>query len=172
MTNYEWDDNEHPLAYLITLRTFGTWLHGDERLSVDRHGFNIYGTPRKSPDRKLQHRMEVNIKSPVILLDGRQRSTVEGEIHNVCSIRGFQLLAINIRTNHVHVVVSACVKPETIMNAFKANATRELRAKGLIENSVKIWSRGGSCRYLWKPRSVEAAIEYVLYGQGDDLPSF
>jgi hypothetical protein len=42
-----WDDNEFPLAYLITVRTFGTWLHGDERSSVDEHNdLNIYGTPR------------------------------------------------------------------------------------------------------------------------------
>ena len=25
-SNSEWDDNDFPLAYLITIRTFGTWL--------------------------------------------------------------------------------------------------------------------------------------------------
>jgi hypothetical protein len=31
-----YEENTFPLAYLITLRTFGTWLHGDERGSVSR----------------------------------------------------------------------------------------------------------------------------------------
>jgi hypothetical protein len=29
MTKHDLDDNEGPLAYLITIRTYGTWLHGD-----------------------------------------------------------------------------------------------------------------------------------------------
>jgi hypothetical protein len=59
-----------------------------------------------------------------------------------------------------------------MMSAFKANATRELRASGLVDAHQKIWSRGGSIRYLWKPRNVEAAVEYTINGQGDDLPDF
>ena len=30
----------------------------------------------------------------------------------------------------------------------------------------------GSKRYLWNERSVKQAIDYVLYGQGDELPNF
>jgi hypothetical protein len=58
------------------------------------------------------------------------------------------------------------------MKTFKANATRELREAGLVETGQQVWSRGGSTKYLWKPRSVERAVEYTLYGQGDDLPDF
>ena len=50
MSNHDWDDNQFPLAYLITFRTFGTWLHGDDRGSMDRHGKNIYGTERIAPN--------------------------------------------------------------------------------------------------------------------------
>ena len=35
---------EFALAYFITFRCYGTWLHGDERGSVDRF-HNIYGMP-------------------------------------------------------------------------------------------------------------------------------
>jgi len=31
------ENNQFPLAYLITFRTFGTWLHGDERSSTRRN---------------------------------------------------------------------------------------------------------------------------------------
>src|SRR5687767_1645565 len=76
------------------------------------------------------------------------------------------------RSNHVHSVVSAAVKPEPILQAFQADATRALRKKGLLPPDVKPWSRHGSTPYLRKERDVDRAIEYVLYGQGDELPRF
>jgi len=48
--NMHRDLEELPLAYFLTLRTYGTWLHGDERGSVDaKH--NCYNTPYTAPDR-------------------------------------------------------------------------------------------------------------------------
>ena len=37
-----------PLAYFITIRTYGTWLHGDERSSTSRFRNNP-GQPRHPP---------------------------------------------------------------------------------------------------------------------------
>ncbi|HLF67316.1 MAG TPA: hypothetical protein VI522_06820 [Gammaproteobacteria bacterium] len=37
-----------PLAYFITFTTYGTWLHGNEKKSVDKH-HNIYTAPLVSP---------------------------------------------------------------------------------------------------------------------------
>jgi hypothetical protein len=39
-----WNDTDVPLAHLITFRCYGTWLHGDERGSVDR-AHNRYRSP-------------------------------------------------------------------------------------------------------------------------------
>ncbi len=64
-------------------------------------------------------------------------------------------------------MLSAAQKPERIVDALKANATKALREHGLIEGDTIVWSRGRSRRYLWKPRHVAVAIEYTLYGQGD-----
>ncbi len=172
MNNHDWDDNEGPLAYLITFRTYGTWLHGDDRYSMDRHGMNVYGKPKVLPSKNLNTMMQENQASNIYLLNGPQRSIVEQASRDVCSFRGYGLLAINVRTNHVHSVVASARKPEIVMNAFKSNATRELRAAGLISTDQQVWSRGGSTRYLWKPSHVEGAVDYVLHGQGDDLPDF
>jgi len=32
-----WNDTDIPLAFLITFRTYGSWLHGDMRGSIDRY---------------------------------------------------------------------------------------------------------------------------------------
>jgi REP element-mobilizing transposase RayT len=170
MPNHEWDDSEFPLSYLITIRTFGTWLHGDERGSMDRHGKNIYGAPRIAENPKLHAQMSRERATPEFLLDTAQRACVDKAVRSMCRTRGYGLFAINVRTNHVHTVISAAAKPEGIINALKANATRELRENRLVDLNTSVWSRGGSRRYLWKQHHVDAAIDYVLFGQGKDLP--
>ena len=162
-----YENNEFPLAYLLTFRTYGTWLHGDERHSVDRHGKNIYGTPDIAPNQKLNDVMRNELKQPAIILNDLQRAVIETAIKELCEQRKYYLQAINLRSNHVHTVVSVQDKPERIVDAFKAFATKKLREENLVSKELKVWSRGRSRRYLWKPRHVELAIDYVLYGQGD-----
>ena len=83
----------------------------------------------------------------------------------------WQILALSVRTNHVHVVVAgAAVPPERMMGQLKAWATRRLREAGCVSTNVRVWTHHGSTRYLWKERSVEAAIDYVTDQQGTDLP--
>ena len=84
LMDYEYNYNEFPLAYLITLRTYGTWLHGDEKLSVDRHGFNVYGTPRQVENKKLKGFMFQELKYKPFLLDENQCKVVESAIVEVC----------------------------------------------------------------------------------------
>jgi REP element-mobilizing transposase RayT len=172
MTDHVWDDNEWPIAYLITIRTYGTWLHGDDRLSVDRHGKNLYGSQRIPSDPKFRSKMIENQKNPSFILTGKFRGIVRASITDVCEARGHRTIAINVRTNHVHCVVSAAQKPEALIIGFKANCTRRLREKGLLSSDAQVWSRGGSRRYLWKPHHVERAVDYVLNEQGDTLPDF
>ncbi len=80
-------------------------------------------------------------------------------------LREWLLRAVNVRTNHVHATVSAMRKPEGVLNAFKANSTRYLREAQLVSDDQKVWSRGGSTRYLWNPNHVNIANDYVTNGQ-------
>ncbi len=171
LVSIQLDTNIFPLAYLITFRTYGTWLHGDERGSIDRK-HNVYGTPRLDPNPNRERAEGLQLRSPPIILNLAQRGIVEKAVREVCRYRRYALLALNARTNHVHAVISAACKPEPILDALKAYATRKLRQTRLISASTKPWVRHGSTRYLWKERHVEKAINYVLYGQGDDPPDF
>lgn len=164
--DYEYDYNDFPLAYLITLRCYGTWLHG-AKAAVDRHGYNSFGAPRRGVNLKLKDKMLAEMPQKPFLLAENQRSTTEKAVIEVCEYRKYDLKAVNVRSNHVHVVVSAQIKPELIINAFKSFATRKLRENFLIDRETKVRARGGSRRYLWKPRHVALAVDYVLYGQGD-----
>lgn len=161
------EENPFPLAYLLTIRTFGTWLHGDQRSSVKRDGWNRYGAPRIEPNEPLEKWMIAEMKAPPLILTSAMRETVDAAVRELCERRGFGLHAANVRTNHVHAVVSAAQKPERIADDLKANATKMLRETNLVDAKARIWSRGRSRRYLWKPKHVEAAIVYTLYGQDD-----
>jgi REP element-mobilizing transposase RayT len=163
----DWDDNDIPLAYLITIRTYGTWLHGDKRSSVDRHEqLNAFGGPKRSSYPKLESRMRSSMKSRLFVFDEIQREVVKEAIEEVAVHRGFTINAINVRTNHAHIVVRATCKPEKVADSFKSYSTRKLRDRGLVSRDQKVWSRGRSRRYLWKGEHLVGAIDYVLYCQG------
>ena len=165
----DFQDRSVALAYLITFRCYGTWLHGDDRGSVDRRYFNRFGSPKIEPDSEKVERRECLLRSQPFVLGQRERGVVKGAIKETCSLRNFLLHALSIRTNHAHVVVGNSGTPERMMDAFKANATRALRTAGLLGEDDKAWSRHGSTRYLWTESDVTNAIDYVLYSQGDEL---
>jgi len=165
-----WNDTETPLAYFISFRTYGSWLHGDKRGSIDRF-HNRYGDPYIPPNETWQRHNRRQLKRIPFLLGPKERGSAEKAIRETCGIRKWHLQAFNVRTNHVHTVVTANRPPELVLNAFKANATRQLRQDKLWPHSFSPWADKGSKRRLWNERSVANAIDYVLNGQGSDLPS-
>jgi REP element-mobilizing transposase RayT len=167
----DFQDRSTPLAYLITIRTYGTWLHGDERGSMDRRKYNRFGDPKIEPSELNIARDRQMMEAP-FLLDANARRNVEAAIREVCKVREYVVYAVNIRTNHGHLVVIASDKPEPMMNAFKSYATRRLRSENLIGENAKVWARHGSTRYLWTEQHIDSAVEYVVNGQGDELPTF
>ena len=61
------------------------------------------------------------------ILDLEQRRLVEKTIADHCRIRGWELHAVNCRTNHLHVVVTADRDADTVREQFKAWCTRKLK---------------------------------------------
>jgi REP element-mobilizing transposase RayT len=167
-----WNDTDIPLAYLITFRTYGTWLHGDERGSVDRE-HNRYKAPYASSNQNRKQHNRTILKGEPVVLNATQRASVQRAIRDTCAHRKWRLHALSVRTNHVHTGVSIGVKkPELALNALKANATRQMKEDSCWRMTHSPWVDRGSKRYLWNERSLEKAIDYVLNGQGDELPEF
>src|SRR5205823_11474762 len=109
-----------PLAHLITFRCYGTWLHGDQRGSIDRFQ-NRYKSPYIHGNERWHRYNTQSLASEALLLDASQRKSVERAIRETCQFRKWHLHAVNVRTNHVHAVVSiGPIKPERALTAFKA----------------------------------------------------
>ena len=160
--------SDTPLAYLITIRSYGTWLHGDTRGSHDRHR-NAYRSPRIPSSRAWERATRAALRHPPVRLDAARREAVDTAIRETCLARNWGLLAVNVRTNHAHAVVIAACDPIRIITALKAYATRTMRERGCWTLDRTPWAAGGSRRYLWTTASVERAITYVVDGQGSPL---
>ena len=59
-------------------------------------------------------------------MDQPHRQAVLAAVVERCLDREWELLAAHVRTNHVHVVVEAEVRPERVMNDLKSFASRRL----------------------------------------------
>jgi hypothetical protein len=159
------------LAYYLTWTTYGSWLPGDERGWVAKPG------RRLAPDvRREQAALELMTES-VLTLDVEQRLTAEDTIAEHCLIRGWHLHAVNARTQHIHVVVTAPGRhPDVVMDQFKAWCTRHLkrlaRSRGPAVRPFreKMWTQGGSKQRVYDERGLEAVIRYVMEEQGDPTP--
>ena len=168
-SHQEYSDDHVPLAFMITLRAHGTWLHGDRRGSVDRF-HNQYGTPRLAPNLLRQGYNRQLLKLPPVKLTAKRREAAYRGIREVCEFRNWRLWALNTRTNHVHSVVTANCNSKKVRAALKANATRAMRESGCWQSERTPWEGGGSRRFIWTEQQLIEAIDYVLYGQGDPLP--
>src|SRR5215211_7584588 len=115
-----WNDTDTPLAYFISFRSYGTWLHGDDRGSIDRFN-NDYGAPYLPQSDAWERHNRKQRKGDPFILGARERQAVQKAIRETCSIRKWHLQALNVRTNHVLTVVTANRTAGSVLNAFKAN---------------------------------------------------
>lgn len=172
MKNSEWNDTGIPLAYLITFRCYGTWLHGDEKGSIDEFN-NKFNTPFLPANQKWLKFNQSILNHQPVKLNGVMRKSVELAVRETCEIRNWQLHAINVRTNHIHTVVNVGgTNSKKVLLAFKANSTRKLRENSCWQFEHSPWADKGSRRFLWTEKSIELAIDYVVNGQGKPLPDF
>jgi hypothetical protein len=81
-----WNDTDIPVAYLISFRCYGTWLHGDERGSIDRF-HNVYQSAYIEPNSGWKDYNASKLKSEPVRLSAAQRNVVEVAIREVCEYK-------------------------------------------------------------------------------------
>lgn len=168
MTSLPSTTTTYPLAYHITFRCYGTRLHGDPSLTVNRIN-NQYGTPKIPHHEGLQNSDRSQMKQPPYILDKQRREAVLAAIIEVCEYRKWRLIAVHVRADHVHGVVQADINPERIMIDFKAYSSRKLNRMGFENKNRRRWSRHGSTVYIWDEQGVADVMNYVVNGQGKEM---
>jgi REP element-mobilizing transposase RayT len=155
------------LAYHLIWTTYGTWLPGDGR------GWTRWGEwGVQPPDPQKENAARRRMAEATVVLSETQRALVDQTVRDHCRIRGWLLHAVNVRTNHIHVIVSADRNPDEIMNQFKAWCSRKLSdAAGLVGPVAKKAGRrrwfteGGDKEIINSEEHLANAINYVLEGQ-------
>jgi REP element-mobilizing transposase RayT len=160
-----------PLAYFLTFTTYGTWLHGRQPGSVDRQ-HNQPGAPLLPPDINREAACRGQMRQEEYVLDAERRVVVLQTILEVIRHRGWRVWGVHVRSNHVHVVVSAAAKPEKVMSDFKAWASRRLRERFAEDVDRDRWTQHGSTKYLWNEPALEETTVYVIDGQGEPMAYF
>jgi len=150
------------IAYFLTWHTYGTWLRGDPRGWIDR--VDDHTELREQHD-ELNRQDRERLKHDPIILSPEMRSCIDTTIREVCGHRHWMLNALNVRSNHVHVIVSVVEDPDKTMTDLKAWATRRLREAGLVGADTQLWTKGGSTKHIHNDESLDGAINYVLYDQ-------
>jgi len=156
-----------PLAYFLTWNTYGTWLPGDER------GWAEYRRGWQLPNPILELESAASMTEDACRLDLEQRREVEEQIRETCRFRDWTVHAVNCRTNHVHVVLTADYHPDEVRSQLKAWCSRRLKEFEVKRGRIKPvrhnwWAERGSQRYINDEDSLEAAILYVRDAQ--DMP--
>ena len=153
--------HEGPIAFFLTWVTYGTWLPGDARGWVEhQHGWKL-------PDPVRELEATARMAEDACRMTSEQRTAVERQILQTCQHRGWHLHAVNCRSNHVHVVVTAPnTPPKKIRADLKAWATRSLKH---FDTERHNWRADrGSIRWILDDNSLEAAVVYTLDGQDQE----
>lgn len=154
-----------PSGYLITFRSYGTWLHGDGRGTINRKGNNIPGSALLPANPALLRSEKSRLKIDPVTFSIAQREILTVTINEVCNFKKWELHAVNVRTQHVHTVVTSSDPADFVMNSFKSWCTRRMRENQLWKSEYSPWSRHGSTRYLWSDKDLQRACWYVIHGQ-------
>ena len=74
-----WNDTDTRLAYFISFRSYGTWLHGDKRGSIDRF-HNRYRSPYLPRNDSRREYNKNLLKTKPLMLKGDHRKSIKTAI--------------------------------------------------------------------------------------------
>jgi REP element-mobilizing transposase RayT len=163
--------NEHsdPITLFITWTTYGSWLPGDSR------GWRKWKQGEQQPQPLLEDWCKDRMKEKPVILDAQHREAIEEVIREHARHRGWNLHAVSVRSNHVHVAVTVVPKTgktnrvgdgiKRVRDELKANATRVLRQSDNPIANSKVWTKGGDIEIIDTEDDLEQVVLYVCEAQ-------
>ncbi|EGF29007.1 hypothetical protein RBWH47_02522 [Rhodopirellula baltica WH47] len=157
---------DDPIAFFLTWTCYGTWMPGDDR------GWTKWHCGDQVPQPRLADWCRGQMVDSAVLLLPEQRTMIESVVREHCEKRCWYLHAVNCRTNHCHVVVTAPnYDGEQVRDQLKSWGKRRMKERecqlGVAEECVRDrwWTRKGSVRYLFDEDSLSAATTYASEAQ-------
>jgi REP element-mobilizing transposase RayT len=100
---------------------------------------------------------------PVYLTEDQANSVVI-QLKETADYRGWNLFAVAVMRNHVHLVVGVPGDPDpaNLLRDFKSYSSRRLNKEFGEPNAPRSWTESGSRRILKGHDAVRSAIAYVV----------
>ena len=143
------------ITYFIAWTTYGTWLPGDGR------GWRKTRAGEQLPQPLLEAWSRKQMTEAAVVLNRVQRQKLEDVCRRHAKIRGWDLHAVNARTNHVHIAVTADPESRKVRDQFTANATQVLRQTPDAISNRRFWIRGGDIEIVGEEDSLEQVVIYI-----------
>ena len=133
------------IGYMLTWRTYGTWLQGDER---------------GCKNEKLEQANKKNLKKEPIKFNSAQIEAVKDSIIQEAKRLNQKIYALTVLPNHIHLLV------EKIDEAIESTAAfyKTVARKALYKNNLqgRIWAKGYDKRYVFTEQELLNRMVYIL----------
>ncbi len=156
-----------PLAYFITIGTYGTRLHGDPRGTVDREN-HTPGDPFLAADPARSSFDAGSMSSAPTRLDSAQQELVESIVPQLADELGWTCHVVSAAPNHVHALISAEPHGHVVRRLLKRRLSQALSDRWPVRPAATWWAEGGSVKWIWNPASLRAACEYIADQRRDE----
>jgi REP element-mobilizing transposase RayT len=163
--------------WFLSSTFYGNWLPGaeggfvsrvrdrrpDEPPSEARHEHDRLGTPCDRALAGLHRHAQGLLKCEPIRLTRPHADALLTQFQETATHRGWELRAVAIMVNHVHLVVGVLGDPEPkkVLGDFKAYGSRKLNQGWGKPPSGTWWTYDGSKRKVKDEAHLRAVIEYV-----------
>ena len=150
-------------CYFITYSTYGTHLLGDARSSARWDGRRV------NPSEPLHRYMSSKLSARPFILSNAQRALTHDAIHAAARSRRYRVDALNVRTNHIHIVVCALdgqSSSELVKTLKYVGGAAIKRTFPPTESSRSIWTQSFFGLELHRINSWRAVVRYTLLQQG------
>lgn len=155
--------------HLVTINTFGTWLHGSPRGFRSRHHRIHSNGDYRNPPPAGEHAglrcyREERSRSPVHLSHDL-KPIVGQSLRDDLAKRGYRVLAVSVCFDHAHLVVELPEGPRQVRSVIGD-------AKKHVSRAVKrwlpgtVWSAGCDARPKDRKWALAGAVRYVRNCQG------
>jgi len=156
--------------WFLTWTTYGTWLPGDARGFVgpvrvadrQREQANLKQEPPHAPNPALRRHSQRLLKHDPVWLTAVDADILLTQLQETSQYRGWELLAVAIMSNHIHLVVGVADDPEptTLLRDFKAYGSRALNLRS-SQKLMRWWTEHGSVRKLHSEDAIAQVVQYV-----------
>ena len=118
----------------ITFGTYGTRLHGGERITVDKQG-NTLGDPFVHRDPELEAMKRNQMRGAPVHLSLEQRQFIQGEVPAICEQGGWLFRSCAAQHHdHIHILLD-------IPNAVHGEKVRRLLKRWLTQSLETRWPK-------------------------------